>query len=179
MSYVEIILLAVALSIDVLIVSFSYGLCIEKRRRISALILASTTGLFHAFMPVLGHFFTSIIRTYIQPYSDWVVFLIFVYLGSTFIIEAIKEETPKKLCLNLKSLILIGIATSIDVFSAGISLSLTSSPMKFAVITLGVITFINSLIGFSLGYKMKVFKSRWLEMLGGVILICLAIKSFL
>ena len=177
MNYIDIILLAFALSVDVMIVSFSYGLCIENRRRFSALILALTTGLFHALMPVLGYFFTDLIRGYIQSYSKWVVFLIFMYLGVTFIIESLKKNPSPKSCIDFKSLFLIAIATSIDVFSAGISLSLTSSPMKFSVITMGGITFVNSLLGYLLGFKLKVFKSNYLNILGGVILIGLALKS--
>lgn len=177
MNYVDIVLLAFALSIDVLIVSFSYGLCIEKNRRYSALLLAATTGIFHATMPILGHLFTDLIRGYIQPYSKWIVFVIFMYLGITFIIESLRGEAHKHTCIDVKSLFLIGIATSIDVFSAGISLSLTLSPMKFAIITIGIITFINSLAGYVLGYKLKIFKSNYLEIFGGIILLGLAIKT--
>jgi putative Mn2+ efflux pump MntP len=178
MSYYDIILLAIALSVDVMVVSFSYGLCIEKRRRLSAFILALTTGLFHMFMPVLGYFFTDIVRVFIQPYSKFIVFLIFMYLGGNFIIEALKNDEPKKMCIDLKSLILIGIATSIDVFSAGISLSLTSSPMRFSIAVLGLITFSNSLVGFLLGSRLKIFNSKVLEIIGGIILIGLAVKTF-
>lgn len=179
MSYIDIILLAFALSVDVIVVSFSYGLCIEKRRRYSALILAFTTALFHSLMPLIGYFFTDLIREFIQPYSKYIVFLIFMYLGLVFIKDALRENSTQKLCIDIKSLLLIGIATSIDVFSAGISLALTSSPMKFSIATFGSITFINSLIGYLLGSQLKVFKSNYLEILGGLILIILAIKAIL
>ena len=177
MNHYDIILLAFALSIDVCVVSFSYGLCLENKHKRSAFALALTTGCFHAFMPVLGYFFTDLIRGYIAAYSKWIVFLIFIYLGISFIIDAMKNDTPQKVCLNPKTLLLVSIATSIDVFSAGISLSLTSSPMKFSILVMGLMTFINSLIGYGLGYSMKVFKSKYLEILGGVILIILAVKT--
>lgn len=177
MSYSDIILLAFALSIDVCVVSFSYGLCLEGRHKRSAMTLALTTGLFHAIMPILGYYFTDLVKVFIQPYAKWVVFLILMYLGLTFIIDAIKEDSPKKLCLDIKSILLVAIATSIDVFSAGISLALTASPMRFSVITMGCMTFANSLVGYYAGYCSKVFKSRYLELCGGLILICLAVKS--
>ena len=178
MNHSEIILLAFALSIDVCVVSFSYGLCLENRHRRSAMALALMTGLFHAFMPVLGYYFTDLVKVFIAPYAEWIVFLILMYLGVSFIIDALRKNSPQKLCLNFKTLLLVSIATSIDVFSAGISLSLTESPMKFSVITMGLMTFCNSLLGYSIGYKSKVFKSKYLEILGGIILIFLAIKSF-
>ena len=177
MSYSEIILLAIALSIDACVVSFSYGLCLEMRHKRSAFALALTTGFFQGFMPLLGYFFTNIVKSYVAPYGKWIVFLIFMYLGLTFIFEAANKSEIQKLCLNMKSLLLIGIATSIDAFSAGISLSLTSSPIKFSIITIGIVTFINSLAGYYLGHKLKIFKSNFLEIMGGVILIGLAIKN--
>ena len=177
MNYVDIILLAFALSIDVCVVSFSYGLCLEKKHKRSALALALTAGFFHMFMPTVSYYFTDLIRGYISHFADIIVFLIFMYLGINFIKDAIKNDEPQKLCITPKTLILIGFATSVDVFSAGISLSLTSSPMKFSVLTIGGITFLNSLIGYSFGYRMRIFKAKYLEILGGIILIFLAIKA--
>lgn len=179
MSYSEIILLAIALSIDACIVSFSYGLCIEKRQRKSALSLAFTTGFFQALMPLIGYFFANSIKFLIYPYAKWIVFIIFMYLGLTFIKESANSNKVSRLCLDTKTLLLIGIATSIDAFSAGISLSLTSSPLKFSVIAIGLITFLNSVLGYTLGNRLKTFKSNYLEILGGLILIGLAIKNVL
>ena len=177
MSYYEIIFLAYALSVDVCVVSFSYGLCLDSKHKRSSLLLASVTALFHIFMPILGYLFTDIVRVFIEPYAKFIVFAIFIYLGVDFIKGALKKGEPKKLCLDFKSIMLLAIATSIDVFSAGISLSLTSSPLKFSVIVLGIMTFLNSLFGYYMGYNLKVFKSKWLEIFGGSILIFLAFKN--
>lgn len=179
MSYYDIVLLAYALSIDVCIVSFSYGLCLENRHKRSAFTLAVVTAMFHMFMPILGYYFTDLVRIFIYPYSKIVVFLIFMYLGINFIVDSLKKEVPEKLCLDLKSIILLSIATSIDVFSAGISLSLTSSPMRFSIPVLGLMTFSNSLFGYYLGFRMQFFKSAWFNTLGGLILIILALKNLL
>lgn len=177
MSYSEIILLAIALSIDACVVSFSYGLCLQKKKRLNSLLLAVTTGFFQGLMPIIGYFFAHSIKTYICPYSKLIVFLIFGYLGINFISDSFKNKNYKNICIGLGTLLLVGIATSIDAFSAGISLLLTSSPLKFSVITIGIITFINSLIGYWLGYGMKTLNSKWLEITGGLILIGLAISN--
>ncbi|MCD8377376.1 MAG: manganese efflux pump [Candidatus Gastranaerophilales bacterium] len=177
MSYSEIILLAFALSIDACVVSFSYGMCIEKKHRHSSLTLGFTTGLFQALMPLGGVCLTDLVKNVIQPYSKFIVFLIFMYLGITFIREAIKNEPLKKLCVTFKALILIGIATSIDAFSAGISLSLTESPLKFSIISIGLITFISSLIGYWCGHYLKIFSAKYLQIVGGLTLIGLAVSN--
>lgn len=177
MSYVDIILLAIALSIDACVVSFSYGLCIEKRKRLSAFFLALTTGIFQALMPVFGFLFTDIVRVYIAPYGKWIVFVIFMYLGINFILESFKTQRTPKLCLELGTLLLIGVATSIDAFSAGISLSLTSSPMLFSILTIGFVTFFDSIAGYCFGCFSKCLNAKWLEVAGGIILIGLAVKN--
>ena len=141
MSYAEILLLAIALSIDACVVSFSYGLCITSKKRLTAIALAFTTGIFQAFMPVIGYFFTDKINNFIMPYSKWIVFIIFMYLGCTFIKEAKNKDSVKPLCVTIGSILLIGVATSIDAFSAGISLFLTKSPLLFSITTIGLVTF--------------------------------------
>ncbi len=179
MNYTDIFLLAVALSVDACIVSFSYGLCITTKKRLSSFLLAITTGIFQAVMPILGYLFADVIKTFIEPYSKWIVFLIFMYLGVTFIIESMKNEPAKKLCVTVPALFLVGVATSIDAFSAGITLLLTGSPLLSSVLLIGLITFIDSLIGFWSAYGLKLFNKRLFEIAGGVILIFLAVKSLL
>lgn len=179
MSNIEILILAFALSIDACVVSFSYGLCTQTKKRLTALSLALTTGFFQALMPIIGYFFTNAIKTFVEPYAKWIVFIIFAYLGITFIKEAFNTDNRKKASICGKILLLIGIATSIDAFSAGITLSLTNSALLFSILAIGIITFINSLLGYTIGYGLKRFNSKALEIFGGILLITLAIKSLM
>ncbi len=179
MSFFDIIILAIALSIDACVISFSYGLLFEKEKRKNALLLASFTGFFQGLMPVLGYFLTEFVRYYIQPFAKYIVFFIFVYLGIKFIIEALQKEKVKQLCLDLKCLFLIGIATSIDAFSAGISLSLFGNHILKPAILIAIVTFINSIIGFIGGYTLKLLPTKILEILAGILLISLGIKALM
>ena len=177
MSYLEIILLSFALSIDACVVSFSYGLTFSENRSKNSFSLASFTGFFQGLMPFIAYFLTHLIKNYIAPYASIIIFLIFMFLGLKFIKEAFepKEEKPK--CISLSCLFLIGIATSIDAFSAGISLSLMGNKILKPVLLITFVTFVNSLLGFWLGGKLKSLPSKWLEVSAGLILILLAIKS--
>ena len=85
MGPLEIILLAIALSIDACVVSFTYGLTFNQNRLKNALMLALFTGVFQGIMPVLGYKLTEVVKIYIAPYSQVVVFLIFMFLGIKFI----------------------------------------------------------------------------------------------
>ena len=179
MSYFSIILLAFALSIDACVVSFSYGLTFNQNRLKNTLQLAICTGLFQGIMPLIGYFLTGFVKAFIQPYASWIVFLIFTYLGIKFIYEAFEKEKQKQICLGLKCLLLLGIATSIDAFSAGITLSLYGNHILKPAILIGSITFINSILGFELGGKLRHLPTRFLEILAGILLIFLGLKAII
>ena len=179
MGIAEIILLAIALSIDACVVSFSYGLVIENKKRLSSFLLALFTGFFQFLMPVLGFYFANILQKYIQSYANIIVFIIFGYLGYKFIKEAFQKEKETPKCLGLSCLFLIAIATSIDAFSAGISLMLCGNKIILPSILIGCVTFCFSLFGFWGGYILKKFPTFYLEISAGVILISLGVKALI
>ncbi|MBR6127535.1 manganese efflux pump, partial [bacterium] len=117
MTYFAIVMLAFALSVDACVVSFSYGISYNTKRGKNLLLLSIFTSVFQGLMPVIGYFLTGFVKSFIQPYSGLIIFLIFTYLGVKFILEAHQEKT-KECCIDLKCRILVGIATSIDAFSA-------------------------------------------------------------
>lgn len=179
MSYLAIILLAIALSIDACIVSFSYGLIFSENRTKNALVLASCTGLFQGLMPIIGYFLTGFVKSYVEPYAGLIVFLIFMYLGLKVIKEAFDTEREKRLCFGIKCLLLVGVATSIDAFFAGITLSLFGNHILKPAILIAFVTFVNSLLGFYVGGKFKYLPTKGLEIFAGMLLVALGIKALL
>ena len=179
MSYISIFLLAIALSIDACVVSFSYGLIFTEKRLKNAMLLACCTGFFQGMMPAIGYFLTGFVKSYIEPFANWIIFLIFVYLGIKFIFEAFEKQKEKRLCIDIKCLLLVGIATSIDAFSAGISLSLAGNHILKPAILIALITFINSCAGFALGGKLKHLPTKSLEIFAGILLILIGFKALI
>jgi putative Mn2+ efflux pump MntP len=179
MTYLEIFLLALALSVDACVVSFSYGLLFNQNRLKTAFLLAGFTGFFQGLMPAIGYHLTTFVKSFIAPYASLIVFTIFVFLGVKFIKEALEAKKAKPCCIGLACLFLIGIATSIDAFSAGISLSLYGNHILKPALLITFITFINSLLGFKLGGKLKNMPTKSLEITAGLILIGLGIKAIL
>lgn len=178
MNNIDILILAIALSIDACVVSFSNGLIFTQNKRTNSLILASSVGFFQFLMPIIGYFLAQSINKYVEPYDHWIVFIIFVLLGTKFIKDAFKEGKKEKidcyLCFNY--IFLISIATSIDALGAGVSLAFTKTGIIIPAIIIGLVTFINSLFGFWSGHLFKKFPTRNLEISGGLILIGLAFK---
>ena len=177
MSYISIILLAIALSIDACVVSFSYGITFTRKRLKNALSLAICTGLFQGIMPTIGYYLTGFVKSFIEPYAGLIVFLIFTYLGVKIIIEAFDKEREQQLCIDFKCLILVGIATSIDAFSAGITLSLFGNCILKPALLIAFVTFANSILGFALGGKLKHLPTKGLEIFAGLLLIALGVKA--
>lgn len=178
MSNLDIFILAIALSIDACVVSFSNGLIFNQNKRINSLMLASSVGFFQFLMPIIGYFLAQSVNKYVEPYEHWIVFGIFVLLGAKFIKDSFKNENEKKIerYLCFSYIILVSVATSIDALGAGVSIAFTKTDILFPAIVIGIVTFINSLFGFWSGYLFKKFPTRNLEISGGLILIGLAFK---
>lgn len=177
MTFAEIFMLALALSVDACVVSFSYGIMPLKNPVKEEFMLAGFTGLFQAFMPVLGYFLTSAAFRYISPYAGTIVFLIFTILGIKFIAEAFTKKKEKELCISLLCIFMIAVGTSIDAFSGGISLKLSGNGIIYPALLIGCVTFINSILGFQTGRRIKHMPATYLEIAAGIILIGLGIKA--
>jgi putative Mn2+ efflux pump MntP len=70
----------------------------------------------------------------------------------------------------------LAVATSIDALAVGVTLSLVTDSILFAVLTIGAITFVLSLAGIQIGMKVGHFFENKIEIFGGVILLLIGIK---
>lgn len=178
MNSIEIILLAIALGVDCCVVSFSQGLIVKEEKELNSLKLAFTMGVFQALMPAFGYLFAFLISGLVKDFSHLLVFVIFLILGINFITEAFVEDTEEKSsCIDLKCLMLLGLATSIDALGAGASLRFSENNLGIPALVIGVVSFVMSIIGFWGCTFFQKLPSKVMEICGGVILIGLAVKS--
>ena len=178
MSIYEILILSVALALDALIVSFSYGLIINANRIRNALLLGGTFGFFQFFMPLLGWLFTGSVYSYLEKFSKWIVFIVFFVLGCKFLKEALdKKEQVKICCIGFMCILGLAVATSIDAFGAGVSIRLLNANIFLPSFMIGVITFALSVFGFFVANSLNKFPSKYIEVGGALLLFYLAVKS--
>ena len=177
MSLIDIILLAIALGIDCLAVSFSQGLIFTENRMKNSLRLALTMGLFQGLMPCIGFAGTDYVRDFAEPFGKWLVFAIFLVLGLKFITEAFQDKKEEVCCIDFRCLMSLGVATSIDALGAGVNLHLTKTPMLYSALIIGIGSVLMSLSGFWLGNFFKKLPSKFLEITGGLILFVLGVKA--
>ncbi len=172
----EIIVLAAALAIDAMIVSFSYGLKINENKLYNSLKLALTFGFFQFIMPVIGWGISSSFYELLYIYSKWIVFGIFTALGIKFLFSKEEKESQRD-CITLICLLSLGVATSIDALGAGITIKFIGINIIKPAIEIGIVTIILSMTGFWSVNKLKKLPAKGLEIAGGVLLIYLGIKS--
>ncbi len=179
MSILSLIVLSLALSVDVFGIAFAYGLVIKKNRWQSAFRLAVTCGLFQACMPIIGYFGTASIQSVIDKFDHVLVCVVFSLLGLNIIREALwgEEETIQNKKLDIKTLLAIGVATSIDALVSGATVYLTKTPLCLAVFVIGAGSFLSGIIGFNLNCCFKKLPEKYMQILAGLVLICLGIKS--
>lgn len=180
MSIIEIIITSFALAMDAFAVSICKGLTLKKMEWSKALLAGLYFGLFQALMPLIGYFLGETFVSYIESFDHWIAFAILVFIGVNMIRESFsKEEVDGD--FSFKAMIVLAIATSIDALTVGISFSMVSLEVSIyiAVAIIGIITFILSSLGVLLGNMFGQKYKQVAEIIGGVVLILLAIKILL
>lgn len=181
MGLAELFILAVALSMDAFAVAMCKGLAMQKISIKNAGIVGLWFGGFQALMPLIGYFLGVQFEEYITAVDHWIAFILLALIGAQMIKESFsKKEEPADASLVPKKMLVLALATSIDALAAGVSLACTpNTNIWFAILFIGVMTFLLSSIGVKLG---NVFGTKYkskAEFCGGLILILLGLKILL
>ena len=177
MDIIQLLILAVSLSMDAFAVAICKGLAFGRIRLRQALVVGLYFGVFQAAMPTIGYFLGMGFRQYIESFDHWIAFGLLAFLGVRMIIEAVRGgEEEVSSSLDIREMTLLAIATSIDALAAGISLSVLDASIGTAALFIGIITFSLSVaavyIGGYIGAKFK----KPAELAGGAALVLLGIK---
>lgn len=185
MSFIDIILLAVALAMDCFTVSIVSGLTSQDSKLHEPWLyrMAFLFGCFQAFMPLLGWLGIIHFQTYIEAYDHWIAFGLLAFIGGKMIWESFGDDeeqhfNPRRLHTQL----LLAIATSIDALAVGISFACTGytklSQLTLPIILIGVVSFLFSIMGYHVGrhFGKTITKRIKPELIGGLILIAIGIK---
>lgn len=179
MSLIELFVLALGLSMDAFAVSVCKGLSLGKIKVKHMCIAGAWFGGFQMLMPLIGYFFAGIFADKITAYSNWIAFALLVIIGINMIREAFGEEEKLDANMGFTTMLLLAVATSIDALAVGVSFAFLSVNIVYAVIFIGVTTFVCSAAGIKIG---SVFGEKYktkAEVCGGVILILIGLKILL
>lgn len=181
MGIFELFILAIGLSMDAFAVSVCKGLAMEKCSIKKAAICGIWFGGFQALMPMIGYFLGYQFKTYITSIDHWIAFILLAIIGANMVKESFsKDEEKADESMGVKTMFLMAVATSIDALAVGITFAfLPDTNIIAAVLFIGVITFVLSVLGAKLGNAFGTRYKGKAEFAGGVILILLGLKILL
>ena len=183
MGIIEIVLIAVSLSMDAFAVSICKGLNMTKFSLKNALIIGAFFGGFQALMPTVGWLLGSGFEKYITRFDHWIAFGLLALIGANMIREALgKEEESGENAdrLKVKELFALAVATSIDALAVGITFALQPNvSIGWTVLLIGLITFLFSVGGVFIGNRFGAKHHRVANFCGGVVLILIGLKILL
>ncbi|MDA3860976.1 MAG: manganese efflux pump MntP family protein [Melioribacteraceae bacterium] len=178
MDIVEIIIIAIGLSMDaaaVSLVAASAGYADNLRAKFR---LSFHFGLFQFLMPILGWFMGSKFVTYLVDFDHWIAFVLLGFVGGRMIMsgfESAEEKHTKDPSKGI-TLILLSVATSIDALAIGLSLAMLDVNIWYPSIIIGIITASLSLVFIQVGKKLSATFGKKTEIVGGIILIAIGVK---
>ena len=172
MSLAELFVIAVGLSMDAFAVSVCKGLAMPKMNWKGALLVGLYFGGFQAAMPLFGYFLGSSFSLAIRAYDHWVAFILLAVIGANMIKESFsKDEECPNPDLDVKNMVLLAIATSIDALAVGVTFAFLNVDILPAVSFIGSVTFFLSVAGVKAGNAFGCRYKAKAELAGGAILI--------
>ena len=180
MGLIELFLIAVGLSMDAFAVSVCKGLAMPKCTFKKAAIVGLWFGGFQALMPAIGYVLGAQFQETIASIDHWIAFVLLALIGGNMIHEALdNDEEEADASLDVKTMFLLAVATSIDALAIGITFAFLKVNIIPAVGFIGIVTFIISFAGVKIGNVFGVRYKNKAEIVGGVILILLGLKILL
>lgn len=187
---IELILIALGLSMDAFAVSVSAAACSKTLSRRHMIRAAAAFGLFQFLMPIAGWLAGSSFTGLISSIDHWVAFCLLALVGGKMLAGAIAElgsdrtgdgcptgeEAAKRDLSSKRVTIALALATSIDALAVGVSFSVIGRPAISPAIAIGAITFVVCLLGFAMGRRAGQALGRYAEIAGGAVLVAIGAK---
>ena len=176
MSIIEILVIAVGLSMDAFAVSICKGLSVRKLKPVHCVNAGIWFGLFQALMPLIGWLLGKQFESLVKTIDHWIAFALLAVIGANMIRESFGEPEETDSSFSPKAMFPLAVATSIDALAVGVTFAFLDVNILPAVGAIGVTTFLISAAGVKIGSVFGAkFKSK-AELAGGIVLIVMGIK---
>lgn len=180
MSFFDLFVIGVGLSMDAFAVAVCKGLSLQKLSWSKAALVGAYFGAFQAGMPLLGYLLGTSFKNFITAIDHWIAFILLTVIGLNMIKESRnKDETGIDDDLSVKTMVLLAISTSIDALAVGCSFAFLNVNIFQAVTIIGITTFVLSMAGVYIGHLFGMRYRQGAELAGGIILILMGTKILL
>lgn len=182
MSQLEIWLLALALAMDCFTVAITSGIIQRRWHGRTALSISLSFGLFQGLMPIVGWMCTRYLHGVIESFDHWIAFGLLLFLGGRMVVEGLKGEESEHHFdpSDLKTVLLLGIAVSIDALAVGISFACVGlaswEQLTWPVLVITLVSCVLALLGYVLGLLFGRKLKLPAEPIGGMILIAIGCR---
>ncbi|WP_303022630.1 manganese efflux pump MntP family protein [uncultured Ruminococcus sp.] len=181
MGIVELLLTAIALSMDAFAVSVCKGLGMRRMRYDQAFVISLYFGVFQALMPLIGWLLGTSFSRYIQAFDHWIAFVLLAFLGGKMLWDVFHEkedgeQESAERRLDHRELFMLAIATSIDALAVGIAFACLDVNIWSSISIIGVTTLVISFAGVWIGNRFGNRFQKKAEIAGGLVLILIGVK---
>lgn len=179
MTWIELLIIAVGVSMDAFAVSICKGLSVRELRPGHMISAASWFGGFQALMPLIGYFVGLTFADMVADVDHWITFVLLGIIGGKMIKESFGKDEDYNPDFSFKTMLMLAVATSIDALAVGVSLAFLGADIWISILVIGLMTAAFSALGVKLGH---IFGGRYrskAEFAGGLILIAIGVKILL
>ncbi len=172
----EVMLVAVVLGVDSF--SLSLGLGCHNPQRKTIWIFTLLVGLFHVLMPLVGFALGRAAGEFLGELALYAGAGVLIFWGIKIMLEAYRGKSPRDCQPGGLALLTLSLGVSVDALSVGFGLGTFGINSLVAALLFGLVAAVMTLLGFSLGSRVKERLGR-LEYLAGIILIGLGIEALI
>ena len=177
MGWLELLWLAVGLSMDACAAAICKGLSLGTARVGDALTVGLYFGTFQAVMPLAGYCLGDAFAGAISRFDHWVVFFLLAAIGISMIVESRSKETCYNSSLRPCAMAALALATSVDALAVGVSLALWEGASIWAASgIIGAVAFLLSVLGGLAGRRLGGLCQRRAKLAGGLVLLGIAAR---
>ena len=179
MNLVELLLIAVGVSMDAFAIAICKGLSVRQLRLRHMIITGLWFGGAQAAMPLLGYLLGSQFQSLIDSVDHWLSFALLLLIGIGMIRESREEAKELDASFAAKVMFPLAIADSIDALAVGVTFAFQQVNIAPAVLLIGTTTFLFSAAGVKLGNCFGARYKSKAEVAGGVILMVMGVLILL
>lgn len=177
---IALLLVGVGLAADAFAAALTQGVNMRQFSYRVALLIAVVFGAFQGLMPVLGWALASQFSQVLAPIDHWIALALLALIGAHMIREAFVAEeddaSGEEAAINLKTLLLLGIGTSIDAAAIGVSFAVLAVNIVEAAAIIALVTFALSFVAVIIGHRVGARFRTPAAVAGGLVLIALGAK---
>jgi putative Mn2+ efflux pump MntP len=185
--FVTVAIIAVVLGMDAFSLALGLGLKgVSYRYEIK---FSGLVALFHVFMPLMGLYLGVVSGRFLGVWAQRLGAVVLIYIGVSFLLKGLKDIRPRSYSFaeaaqrraasgpqTLNNIWLLSCSVSMDALAVGFGLGTFQMPLLVTVLTMGTIAGLLTWFGFLGGRLLNRLVGSYAQMIGGLVLIALAVK---